>query len=68
MKTVTFTFVGGGSDEVAQAFYTWVVDGGMEDQLIDGLTDLTAKNIDVDGIMDFNNDTLDIAFKSQITS
>lgn len=68
MKTVTFTFVGDGSDEVAQAFYTWVVDGGMEDQLIDGLTELTAKNIDVDGIMDFNNDTLDIAFKSQITS
>ena len=67
MRTVTFTFVGHGSDDVAQAFYTWFVDGGLEDQAIEVLTDNTAANIDVEGILDINNDTLDIAIHSKET-
>ncbi|MBO6896939.1 MAG: hypothetical protein GY767_14800 [Shimia sp.] len=67
MKKVTVTFVGDGSDEVAQAFYTYFVDGGLEDQIIDTLTDNTAANIEVEGIMDINNDTLDIAIQSKMT-
>ncbi len=31
VKKVTLTFVGFNSDEVAQRFYTWAVDGGLED-------------------------------------
>ena len=64
MKKVTFTFTGDGSDQVADKFYTWVVDGGLEDQIADTLTDMTDENIEVDGISDFNNDTLDISIKS----
>ena len=68
MKTVSLTFVGDGSDEVAQAFYTWFVDGGLEDQIIDGLTEQTDKSIDVDGIFDLNNEQLTIAIKSSKVS
>lgn len=67
MKTVKFTFVGGDSDAVAQAFYTWVVDGGLEDQIISELNRLTDDKTSVEGIMDFNNDTLDIAIRSRVT-
>ncbi len=66
MRKVTITFVGDGSDDVAQAFYTYFVDGGLEDQVIDTLNDNTAANIDVEGIMDINNETLDIAIKSSM--
>lgn len=66
MKSVKFTFVGDNSDAVAQAFYTWVVDGGLEDQLIDELDRLTDEKTSVEGIMDFNNDTLDIAIRSRV--
>jgi hypothetical protein len=66
MKTVKFTFVGGNSNAVAQAFYTWVVDGGLEDQLIDELDRLTDDKTSVEGIMDFNNDSLDIAIRSLV--
>ena len=66
MKTVTFTFVGADSDAVAQAFYTWVVDGGLEDQFVDELDRLTDEKTSVEGIMDFNNDTLDIAIRSTV--
>jgi len=66
MKSVKFTFVGGNSDAVAQAFYTWVVDGGLEDQLVEELDRITDETTSVEGIMDFNNDTLDIAIRSRI--
>ncbi len=62
MKKVTLTFVGADSDKIAQKFYTWVVDGGLEDGIIDTLSDETTE---VEGISDFNNDTLDIAISSK---
>lgn len=61
MKKVTLTFVGFNSDEVAQRFYTWVVDGGLEDGIIDTLS---YEGISVEGITDFNNDSLDVAIAS----
>ena len=64
MRTVTFTFVGDKSDDVAQAFYTWVVDGGLEDQIIDTLDEQVGEGTSVEGIMVINNDTLDIAIRS----
>jgi hypothetical protein len=66
MKKVTFTFVGNGSDQTAEKFYSWVVDGGLEDYIVDRLTELTDEEIQVDGICGFNNDTLDISIKSFI--
>ena len=61
MKKVTLTFVGFNSDEAAQRFYTWAVDGGLEDGIIDTLSH---DGIAISGIKDFNNDTLDIAIES----
>lgn len=65
MKNVTITFVGHRSDEVAQRFYTWVVDGGLEDSIIDNFSD---EDIDVQGIVDMDNDSLSIAIASQEVS
>lgn len=64
MKTVSISFVGDGSDDVAQAFYTWIVDGGLEDQIVDELTRLTPGDIEVEGIFDNNSDDLTIATNS----
>ncbi|MCI5150866.1 MAG: hypothetical protein D3916_16035 [Candidatus Electrothrix sp. MAN1_4] len=61
MKKVTLTFVGFKSDEVAKRFYTWAIDGGLEDGIIDTLSH---DGIEISGIKDFNNDTLDIAIES----
>lgn len=62
MKSVTITFVGYRSDDVAKKFYTWVVDGGLEDSIIDNLSD---NEVNVQGIMDINNDSLSIAIESK---
>ena len=64
MKKVTISFVGNGSDQTADKFYSWIVDGGLEDYIVDTLTELTDENIEVDGICEFNNETLDISIKS----
>ena len=42
MKKVTFEFVGQDAEEMAQKFYTWFVDGGLEDQVVDTLSDMGA--------------------------
>lgn len=62
MRNVTLTFVGFKSDEVARRFYTWIVDGGLEDGIIDTLS---SDDIRVTGIKDFNNNSLDIAIHSE---
>jgi hypothetical protein len=62
MKKVLFTFVGDNSDEIAQKFYTWVIDGGLADTITDNLSDTTI-NLD---LLDFDNETFDIAFKSEL--
>jgi hypothetical protein len=68
LKTVQFTFVGDQSDLVANTFYSWAVDGGLEQALIDELTRLTPENIEVEGIFDFNNEELTIAINSKMIS
>jgi hypothetical protein len=62
MKKVTLTFIGVESDSVAEKFYSWVIDGGLEDGIIDTLS---GGGISVEGIADFNNETLDIAISSK---
>ena len=62
MQNVTITFVGHRSNEIAQRFYTWIVDGGLEDGIIENLSD---DEIDVQGILDINNKSLSIAIESK---
>lgn len=57
MKKVTFTFVGQDAEEMAQKFYTWYVDGGLEDQVIDTLSEMGPSNVDT---IEIDNDTFDI--------
>ena len=38
MKTVQITFTGPKSDELARRFFHYLVDGGLEDQLIEALS------------------------------
>jgi hypothetical protein len=61
MKSVTITFLGHRSDDVAERFYTWVVDGGLEDSIIDTLSN---DGVEVQGILDINNDSLSLAIVS----
>lgn len=42
--------------------FTWLVDGGLEDGLIDTLSD---DDVDVEGIIDFNSESLDVAISSK---
>lgn len=62
MKKVTLTFIGDKSDEIADSFYTWALDGGLENGIIETLTN---EEIEVTGIKDFNNSSLDIAIESK---
>ena len=39
MKKVTFTSVGQDSEIMAEKLYNWYVDGGLEDLLVDTLTE-----------------------------
>ena len=39
MKTVSITFAGPKSDAMAKRFYSYLVDGGLEDQLIEALSE-----------------------------
>lgn len=57
MKKVTFTFVGQDSDIMAKKFYTWYVDGGLEDRVIDTLSDMGPSNVET---IEINNDSLDL--------
>jgi hypothetical protein len=63
MKKVTLTFLGDKTDEIAEKFFTWLVDGGFEDQLIEALS---TDEIVVDGVFDYNKDTLDVTLKTSL--
>ncbi|WP_435133891.1 hypothetical protein [Plesiomonas shigelloides] len=47
MKSVTFTFVGQDANEMAEQLYTWFVDGGLEDQVVDTLSDQGPSKVEV---------------------
>jgi len=57
MHKVTFTFVGQDSELMAQKFYTWFVDGGLEDLVVDTLSDMGPSNVE---LVEINNDSLDL--------
>lgn len=57
MKKVTFTFVGQEAEAMARQFYHWYVDGGLEDQVVDTLTDMGPSKVET---IEIDNDTFDI--------
>ncbi|MFW1145752.1 hypothetical protein ACEV8H_17965 [Vibrio parahaemolyticus] len=62
MKKVTLTFVGEGSERIADKFYSWLADGGLEDSLIETLSD---REVSVVGISDMDNETRDVRGQNQ---
>ncbi len=63
MKKVTLTFVGEGSERIADKFYEWLADGGLEDSLIETLSD---REVSVVGISDMDNDTRDVVITTEM--
>lgn len=59
MKTVHIEFAGPKSDTMAKRFYAYLVDGGLEDQLIETLSD---KTVTLE-ISDCSNDDLAVLFQ-----
>lgn len=59
MKSVRIDFAGEKSEEMAKRFYAYLVDGGLEDQLIEALSD---KGVTLE-ISDLNNDDLTVLFQ-----
>ena len=59
MKTVQISFAGECSEDIAKKFYTFLVDGGLEDILIQHLS-TTNETLE---ISDFNNDDLAVLFQ-----
>ena len=59
MKTVQITFAGSKSDAMAKKFFSYLVDGGLEDQLIDVLSG----NGTTLEISDSNTDDLAVLFQ-----
>lgn len=57
MKNVTFTFVGQDAEEMAQQFYTWFIDGGLEDQVVETLSEMGPSAVEV---IEFDNNKMDI--------
>ena len=60
MKTVQITFAGPKSDAMAKKFFSYLVDGGLEDQLIEKLSgkDMTLQ------ISDCNTEDLAVLFQT----
>ena len=54
---MSFTSVGQDSEQMAQQLYTWVIDGGLEDQLVDGLSEMGPSDVE---IIEIDNENLDI--------
>ncbi|HHF3018059.1 TPA: hypothetical protein ACPJ0R_001040 [Vibrio diabolicus] len=63
MKKVTLTFVGEGSERIADKFYTWLADGGLEDSLVETLSD---REVSVVGISDMDNETRDVVITTEM--
>ena len=63
MKTVKLTFAGLKSEEMAKKFYSYLVDGGLEDQLIQALS---GDGVTL-GISDCNTKDLDVLFHCEET-
>ena len=62
MKQVTIKFNGTGAEKCAKDLYYWLVDGGLEDYIIDNLSD---NETEVEGICGFSNEELVVTFKSK---
>ncbi|WP_298633573.1 hypothetical protein [uncultured Umboniibacter sp.] len=63
MRKVTLNFIGDRSENMAEAFYTWLLDGGLEDTLIEGLS---TEDVELDGVIDFDNQNLEVVLASYL--
>ncbi|RMA81014.1 hypothetical protein [Umboniibacter marinipuniceus] len=63
MRKVTLNFIGDRSETMAEAFYTWLLDGGLEDTLIEGLS---TDELELDGVIDFDNQNLEVVLASYL--
>ncbi|BBM64854.1 hypothetical protein VA249_15000 [Vibrio alfacsensis] len=63
MKKVTLTFIGEGSEQVAEKFYAWMTEGGLEDSMIEHLSD---REVSVVGINDMDNETRDVVINTEV--
>lgn len=63
MRKVTLNFIGDRSENMAEAFYTWLLDGGLEDTLIEGLS---TEEVELDGVIDFDNQNLEVVLASYL--
>ena len=63
MRKVTLNFIGDRSENMAEAFYTWLLDGGLEDTLIEGLS---TDEVELDGVIDFDNQNLEVVLASYL--
>jgi len=63
VKNVSILFVGNNSDQTALKFYDWLVNGGLEDSIIQNLSD--DKTI-VEGIIDTDSANLTVAMSTAI--
>ena len=57
MKKVTFEFVGQDAEKMAQQFYTWFVDGGLEDQVVDTLSEMGPSEVE---LIEIDNEKLNL--------
>lgn len=65
MRKVTLNFIGERSEMMAERFYNWLIDGGLEDILIEGLSD---EVVELDGVIDFDHENLEVALSSYLTA
>lgn len=62
MKKLELEFFGGDSEEIAGKLYTYIVDGGLGDQIVDFLSE---NKISV-SMRDWDNTTLKVLFECEI--
>lgn len=58
MSHVTLSFEGDDADAMAERFYVWLVDGGLEDEVVDTLSTET-QQVSIDH---FDNDARSVRF------
>lgn len=59
MKKLEIEFFGSDAEAIAQKLYTYLVDGGLEDQLIDHLSEETTQV----EMRDWDNESLKVLFE-----
>jgi len=62
MKQVTLCFEGTHAEEAAEKFFHYLVDGGLEDKLIDVLSD---DGVQIEGFSKIDTENLSVSFECE---